>query len=144
MPRAFPRRQPTAEPRCSQTETNPDERPLHGEARHGTLGEHAAPHAEEDGHPLLVLCTQVLVRRHVGDVDRYAEPAGETQHDRLRLIAESALGLGEEHGVTPVDAVHDPTMVARVRPATAAVVVGLLLLILVAFVVKAQTSGFTP
>jgi len=88
--------------------------------------------------------------RIVAEVDHrdvVAQPAGDSLDRFQTIVTQGAVGLRDEAERTHQPAAEpntDTTNVADVRPTTAAVMIGLLLLILVAFVIKAQTSGFTP
>lgn len=86
-------------------------------------------------------------RRRCADVDHVdcdTEAPGVSPDDAVARVAQGAVRLGHEQESASVDGSHGTTIVARMRPATAAVVLGLLIIIIAAFLIKAQTSGFTP
>jgi len=99
---------------------------------------------EQDGNPLGELLGQRGRRGDVHDIDGDTKPGGVTPHQPQTVVAEGTATLcHKEHGAA-VDRGHAATIVCAMRPATAAVVLGLLVIILGTFLLKAQTSGFTP
>lgn len=106
---------------------------------------------EHDRHPLLVRRIAPCGLR--GDhLDLETQPLRGSAHGVQTGLAQLAIRFGDEDEVSGQQPVSSPaigfsggaSIVAAMRPTTAAVMIGLLLLILAAFVVKAQTSGFTP
>lgn len=84
---------------------------------------------------------------HVGQRHLVSKKRGCTFDRRQGIGTQPAVVLGDEDQLRShrwIGPQTAGTNVAYMRPTTAAVMIGLLLLILAAFVVKAQTSGFTP
>ena len=124
-------------------EPHPQQRPPDLAAADRTLGEHiVAVGQDREPHP---------VPRHkiriTGDVERSdVDPKhpGGTSNVGPGRIAQATVWLGVP-GQSPATAPRlHRTIVRAMRPTTAAVVLGLLVIILAAFLIKAQTSGFTP
>ncbi len=108
------------------------QRPLDGWSGEQTLDELAASLVEHNGNPFAVLRREVGIRVDVDDRNGEAAPAGMFGNDRGRLIAQVAIrprqegeGPGRSHAVA--------TLRPAMRPVTALVLVGLLAVIVGAF-----------
>ncbi len=105
------------------------------------LGENnAGGTVAHDGNTVVELGLQIEVEVDVDDPHRDPGPARCRFEQTPGVVAQGAPLAGEEveHG-------HRPTIVGfSMRPFTTLVVVGLLVLIVVAFVVKLQSTGLTP
>lgn len=100
--------------------------------------------AEHDRHSLGELCGEGGRRSDVHDVDANPKPACIATHEIEPAVTQRAIRFRDEQHGAAIDGVDRTTIVVHMRPATAAVVLGLLILIIGAFLIKAQTSGFTP
>ena len=126
-----------------QTQPHPEQCPLDGEGGHLPFGEHLTTDGEEHGHPVAELVGELVAGGDVDDLDVDLEPGGIALDQSRRLLAERAVGLRDEDGSAAVECAHGG-IVAAMRPTTAIAMIVLLVVILGAFIIKAQTSGFTP
>lgn len=78
----------------------------------------------------------------VADIERHPEQPGRTRQPSIGLVAESTVVSGDE--LEAAFRHRSLAIVGRMRPATALVVVGLLALIVGAFLWQIYSSGASP